>query len=106
MSYKTLCEKLIHNKIKLQGKITFADFMDIALYDSNYGYYNSQNRIGATGDFYTSPIVHPAFGSIICKQLFSMWVALKKPSPTKNCLSKFLIAIISSFVIFILNGYK
>tara|TARA_Y100000590_G_scaffold129239_1_gene147714 strand:- start:5999 stop:7198 length:1200 start_codon:yes stop_codon:yes gene_type:complete len=81
VSYKTLCEKLIHNKIKLQGKITFADFMDIALYDSNYGYYNSQKRIGATGDFYTSPIVHPAFGSIICTQLFSMWVELKKPSP-------------------------
>ena len=56
MSYKTLCEKLIHNKIKLQGKITFADFMDIALYDSNYGYYNSQKRIGATGDFYTSQL--------------------------------------------------
>lgn len=81
MSYKTLCEKLIHNKIKHEGKITFADFMDIALYNSNYGYYNCKNRVGASGDYYTSPIVHPAFGSIICKQLFSMWIALKKPSP-------------------------
>tara|TARA_B100001750_G_scaffold238184_1_gene244359 strand:+ start:1270 stop:2472 length:1203 start_codon:yes stop_codon:yes gene_type:complete len=81
VSHQTLCEKLIHNKIKLEGKITFADFMDIALYDSNCGYYNSQNRIGASGDFYTSPIIHPSFGAIICKQLFSMWVALKKPSP-------------------------
>jgi len=81
VSYKTLCEKLIHNKIQNEGKMTFADFMDIALYNSNYGYYNRKNRVGASEDYYTSPIVHPAFGSIICTQLFSMWSALKKPSP-------------------------
>jgi len=53
--------------IRDKGPITFAEFMELALYDPGYGYYSSGNvNIGKEGDFYTSPHVHKAFGSAIC----------------------------------------
>ena len=48
------------------GPITFERFMKKALYDEEHGYYTSGNvSIGKSGDFYTSPYVHYAFGEII-----------------------------------------
>lgn len=42
--------------------------MQAALYDAEFGYYNSQRlQIGATGDYYTSGNVHAAFGAILAK---------------------------------------
>lgn len=57
---------IIKAKISNQGPITFADFMELALYEPNYGYYCSDKlNIGKKGDFYTSPYVNKAFGSVI-----------------------------------------
>lgn len=64
----------IREKITQNGKITFAGFMEMALYHPQYGYYNSENeRIGKLGDYYTSPTVHKMFGELIAKQLEEMW---------------------------------
>lgn len=62
--------KQLEDKIKLfiqnNGPITFAKFMDFALYDREYGYYTRHsNKFGKSGDFYTSPTVHRAFGQVI-----------------------------------------
>jgi len=47
--------------------------MDMALYHPSLGYYSSEGeKIGWTGDFYTSPDVHRAFAATIMKQLLEM----------------------------------
>lgn len=55
--------------------------MEVALYHPGGGYYTSGERVGASGDFYTSPSVHPAFGALLAVQLFQMWELLGRPAP-------------------------
>ena len=74
-------EAEIRHRISERGSITFAEFMELALYHPNGGYYTSEERIGATGDFYTSPTAHPAFGALLAVQLFQMWELLGGPAP-------------------------
>ena len=45
------------------------------------GYYLSGEPIGRSGDFYTSPQVHPVFGALLAIQLFQMWELLDRPEP-------------------------
>ena len=52
----------------------------MALYHPDGGYYMADERIGAAGDYYTSPSVHPAFGALLAVQLFQMWQLLERPS--------------------------
>ncbi|MGI9558660.1 MAG: class I SAM-dependent methyltransferase [Thermodesulfobacteriota bacterium] len=48
------------------GAITFERFMELALYDSDFGYYTAgKARMGRKGDFYTSPSAHGAFGQTL-----------------------------------------
>ena len=71
----------IRRRIAERGAITFAEFMEVALYHPGGGYYTSGERVGAAGDYYTSPSVHPAFGALLAVQLFQMWQLLGQPSP-------------------------
>ncbi|MEK7851212.1 MAG: SAM-dependent methyltransferase, partial [Deltaproteobacteria bacterium] len=64
----------LYSLINEKGRITFEEFMDIALYHPEYGYYTSERaRIGKEGDYYTSADVHKAFGSCIMRQIEEMW---------------------------------
>ena len=63
----------VRRRIDERGKITFAEFMDIALYWPDGGYYTGQEPVGAQGDFYTSPAVHPSFGALLGGPLFQIW---------------------------------
>ena len=70
----------IRSLIGEQGRITFAEFMEKALYHPDGGYYTSpENRVGR--DFYTAPAAHPAFGALIAVQLEQLWRAMGTPSP-------------------------
>ena len=74
-----LRQKIIE-KIKREGPITFETFMDAALYEPGLGYYASERtEIGKTGDFYTSPHLHSAFGAMIGKQIKEMWEIMQRP---------------------------
>ena len=73
-------EAEIRRRIAARGAITFAEFMELALYHPQSGYYTSGERIGASGDYYTSPAVHPAFGAMLAVQLLQMWQLLSRPS--------------------------
>lgn len=69
-------------RLQEAGKITFAEFMDIALYNPTHGYYNRpEMTIGEGGDFYTSPMVHPIFGACISRQVWEFWKLLGQPDP-------------------------
>ena len=74
-------ESEIRLRIAASGPVTFAEFMDVALYHPEGGYYTSGERIGGSGDFYTSPAAHPAFGALLAVQLFQMWELLDRPTP-------------------------
>ncbi|MEK7281397.1 MAG: SAM-dependent methyltransferase [Chloroflexota bacterium] len=74
-------EERIKQRIREQGQITFAQFMEMALYYPGLGYYTSpQQRIGADGDFFTSPATHPLFAALIGLQLEEMWQLLGTPA--------------------------
>ena len=73
--------EIIIDKIRKNGPISFRDFMDISLYFPGSGYYTSPgNKIGKTGDYYTSPHVSSVFGHMIGKQLEEMWNLLGRKS--------------------------
>lgn len=54
--------------------------MEIALYHKVGGYYESHDRVGPEGDYYTSPITHPSFGGLLAIQLQVMWDILRRPT--------------------------
>lgn len=69
--------QIIKDRIRMSGPITFAKFMQLALYHQGYGYYSSdRTRIGKEGDYYTSPCVHPAFGEIIGRFIYKVYKTL------------------------------
>ncbi len=64
---------LIRDEIARRGPMTFARYMELALYAPELGYYmRDADRIGATGDYYTSSHLHPLFGEMIARQLDEM----------------------------------
>lgn len=68
-------------RIEREGPITFWDFMEMALYAPNLGYYTSRReKIGRSGDYVTSPEVSPIFGAMAGRQLREMWEALGRPA--------------------------
>ncbi|RZM79263.1 class I SAM-dependent methyltransferase [Leptolyngbya iicbica] len=65
-----------------QQQIPFADFMALALYQPDYGYYTSQAEpLGMEGDFATSVHLGPDFGELLAEQLVEMWHHLGRPHP-------------------------
>ena len=73
-------EEEIRARIAQHGRITFAEFMGIALYHPEGGYYTRGGAVGAEGDYYTSPTAHPAFGALLAIQLQRMWDVLGRPA--------------------------
>jgi SAM-dependent MidA family methyltransferase len=69
-SVDTLADRL-RERITREGPISFADFMQAALYDPEGGYYAREAAIGEGGDFVTSPSVSPAFAGALAR-LFSL----------------------------------
>ncbi|MBK4729095.1 class I SAM-dependent methyltransferase [Oxynema sp. CENA135] len=65
-----------------ERRITFAEYMDLALYHEPYGYYASEwSKIGGAGDFITSPHLSCDFGETLAVQFVEMWEILGRPSP-------------------------
>lgn len=53
-----------------QGWISFAQFMDAALYTPGLGYYSGgAQKFGASGDFVTAPEISPLFGRTLARQV-------------------------------------
>jgi SAM-dependent MidA family methyltransferase len=86
----------IRAEIGRDGSMTFARFMELALYDPEAGYYTStpddgerapqrgpdpgpEHGPGRRGDFLTAPESHPIFGEAIAAHLEAVWEGLGRP---------------------------
>ncbi|MDP9302687.1 MAG: SAM-dependent methyltransferase [Actinomycetota bacterium] len=71
----------IRDAIEAAGPITFAEFMDLALYGPG-GFYESP-PVGPSGDFVTSPHVHPVFCELVGAALRELHDRLGRPTPLR-----------------------
>ncbi|HEX2068726.1 MAG TPA: SAM-dependent methyltransferase [Actinomycetota bacterium] len=73
-----LAERL-RRRIASNGPITFAEFVEAALYDPKDGFY-SRAAIGEDAHFVTSPHISAAFGSLVAQQIEEFWELLDRPA--------------------------
>jgi SAM-dependent MidA family methyltransferase len=72
--------EIIHAEIGANGPISFAHFMELALYHPDRGYYASgRANIGRRGDFFTNVSVGPLFGKLLAAQVAEIWEKLGRP---------------------------
>ena len=86
----------IIREIQVSGPISFARFMELALYHPTFGYYMrfadkrdaeqpagglGEDRIGWSGDYYTSCDVSPVLAGSVAKQIVQMDELLGRPAP-------------------------
>lgn len=69
----------IRNHIAVNGPITVAQFMELALYHPQQGYYMTGPSIGPRGDFTTSPEASPAFGKLLARHVTEVDALLGSP---------------------------
>lgn len=70
--------KLLADRIRRFGPITFADYMRECLYHPVHGYY-SKAESKRFADYYTSVDVHPIFARLLARQFAEMWESLGRP---------------------------
>ena len=69
LGHPGLVQKLVAH-VERKGPISFAAFMEAALYDPEFGYYMTAGpRIGREGDYYTSLDVHSTFAELVGRQV-------------------------------------
>lgn len=72
--------KEILRRIAVKGPVTFAEFMEVALYWPEGGYYTSAGgRWGGGGDYITSLDVSPVFPSTLARAVVEMWEVMDRP---------------------------
>ena len=72
--------ELIRAEIEAEGPISFARFMQRALYEPGLGYYaTSPDRPTRAGDFLTAPELHPIFGHAVARQVDRIWRRTGQP---------------------------
>ena len=70
-------DEFIRGAIRLRGPVSFAWFMQQALYHPEHGYYSSgRASIGRRGDYFTSVSAGPLFGRLLAAQFAQMWERL------------------------------
>ena len=63
------------------GSISFAEFMQLALYAPGLGYYSAgAAKFGAAGDFVTAPEISPVFGRVLARQCAEVLRQLSEPA--------------------------
>src|SRR5438132_12073383 len=66
--------RLIRTEIEKHGPVSFAWFMQQALYHPEHGYYSSGRcAIGRRGDYFTNVSVGPLFGQLLAAQFAEVW---------------------------------
>lgn len=71
---QSLQSKIIAKLDECGGRISFAEFMELALYEPELGYYNNSfPKFGKGGDFVTAPTASPLFAKTIGQQLTQLF---------------------------------
>lgn len=70
---------ILLERIRREGPITFAQFMQACLYHPEHGYYSRQADTPGKGDYFTSPDLGPVFARLLARQFGEMWAALGRP---------------------------
>ena len=69
-------------RIHRLGPLSFCEFMELALYAPELGFYETAEGAGRRGaDFLTSPEAGPLFGAVLARALDSWWEGLGRPDP-------------------------
>jgi len=77
---------MIRAEILRDGAISFARYMQLALYSPESGYYEAHARtIGRGGDYFTNVSVGPMFGELIAVQILD-WIHQHQLSRGKICI--------------------
>lgn len=72
--------EIIAARIAAAGPIRFSDYMGMALYHPEHGYYaTGASRVGRAGDFITSVSVGSCFGELMTEEFHRVWVDLGRP---------------------------
>jgi SAM-dependent MidA family methyltransferase len=75
-------EDVLVARVARHGPVTFAEVMELALYDPVAGFYAATGHAGRRGgDFLTSPEVGPLFGAVLARALDAWWRELGEPEP-------------------------
>jgi SAM-dependent MidA family methyltransferase len=70
----------IASEIRARGPMPFSRYMEMCLYDAEFGYYSGRvEQFGKGGDFYTASDVHAVFGRLLARQFEEMWRCLGSP---------------------------
>jgi NADH dehydrogenase [ubiquinone] 1 alpha subcomplex assembly factor 7 len=60
-----MLERIIKNIIKEKGFLSISNFINLALYHPEFGYYQKKNPFGMGGDFVTAPQISSLFNEMI-----------------------------------------
>ena len=74
----TVLAAIIEDRIRAQGPITFAEYMDACLYHPEHGYYTRAQQ-QPRRDYFTSVDTGPLFGRLLARQFHEMWERLGRP---------------------------
>ena len=66
-------------KINRSTRLPLDKFIELALYDKNYGYYVKKNPFGKEGDFITAPNITRLFSEIIAIWIITFWKSIDSP---------------------------
>ncbi len=74
--------EVIVQRIRAEGPLPLATYVELALYHPEFGYYaRTDQRSGRTGDFFTSVDLGPLFGELLAVQFAEMWRLLRASDP-------------------------
>lgn len=73
--------ELICGEIRSRGPLTFARYMELALYHPDLGYYRRDDRFGKAGDFYTAEQLQPVFGELMATSVEQLTKSLSEAHP-------------------------
>ncbi|HEU0009797.1 MAG TPA: SAM-dependent methyltransferase [Verrucomicrobiae bacterium] len=72
---------ILRQEVELAGILSFARFMEVALYCPGIGYYERHTgQMGSAGDYYTSTSVGPLFGELLARRVAD-WLEELSPGP-------------------------
>ena len=66
-------------KLKKINDLSLDKFINLSLYNKNFGYYMKNNPFGTKGDFITAPNISRLFSEMIAIWVVSFWQSLGSP---------------------------